>query len=62
MFRLWVRTQKGNDKGKQIIDVDPNAIVATTKIQNIKPEDPKEGEKLFHLYVGEGFSTIVHYR
>ena len=23
---------KGNDKGKQIIDVEPNAIVATMKI------------------------------
>ena len=36
---------KGNDKGKQIIDADPSAIVATTKIQR---EDPEEGERLFH--------------
>ena len=34
---------KGNDKGKQIIDADPSAIVATTKIQREDPEDPKEG-------------------
>ena len=36
---------KGNDKGNKIIDVDPDAIVATTKIQR---EDPEEGEHLFH--------------
>jgi hypothetical protein len=39
---------KGNDKGKQIIDVEPSATVATTKIQKIEPEDPEEGECLFH--------------
>jgi len=38
---------KGNDKGKQIIDADPSAIVATTKIQKEGPEDPEEGERLF---------------
>ena len=35
---------KGNDKGKQIIDADPSAIISTTKIQR---EDPEEGERLF---------------
>ena len=25
--------EKGNDRGKKIIDADPNAIVSTTKIQ-----------------------------
>ena len=39
---------KGNDKGKQIIDSDPSSIVATTKIQREDPEDPEEGECLFH--------------
>ena len=39
---------KGNDKGKQIIDADPNATVATTKIQKNEPEDPEEEERLFH--------------
>ena len=39
---------KGNDKGKQIIDVKPSTIVATTKIQKNEPGDPKEGERLFH--------------
>ena len=39
---------KGNDKGKQIIDVDPSAIVATTKLQREDPKDPEEGEHLFH--------------
>ena len=39
---------KGNDKGKQIIDVEPNATVATTKIQKDEPKDPEEAERLFH--------------
>ena len=41
---------KGNDKGKHIIDVDPSAIFSTTKIQREgleDPEDPEEGERLF---------------
>ena len=39
---------KGNDKGKQIIDAEPNATVATTKIHKEEPEDPEEEERLFH--------------
>jgi len=31
---------KENDKGKQIIDADPNATVATAKIQKNEPEYP----------------------
>ena len=30
--------EKGNDKGKQIIDAEPNATVATTKIQKEEPK------------------------
>ena len=39
---------KGYEKGKQIIDADPNATVATAKIQKNEPEDPEEEERLFH--------------
>ena len=39
---------KGYEKGKQIIDAEPSATLATTKIQKIEPEDPEEGECLFH--------------
>jgi hypothetical protein len=39
---------KGNDRGKQIIDVDPNATIATTKIQKEELEDLEEAERLFH--------------
>ena len=38
---------KGNEKGKNIIDVEPNATVITTKIWKEEPEDP-EAENLFH--------------
>eukprot|EP00253_Pinus_taeda_P029875 PITA_29875 len=39
---------KGNGKGKHIIDADPSATVAIAKIQKNEPEDPEEGERLFH--------------
>jgi len=39
---------KGNDKGKYIIDLEPNTTVATTKIKKIELADPEEGECLFH--------------
>jgi len=42
------KPDKGIDKGKQIIDAEPSATATTTKIQKIEPEDPKEGECLFH--------------
>jgi hypothetical protein len=35
--------------GRQIIDVEPSGIVATTKLQPGEPDEPKEGEHLFHL-------------
>ena len=40
--------EKGNDRGKNIIDAEPNATVATTKIQKEEPEDSEEEEHLFH--------------
>ena len=40
--------EKGNDRGKNIIDVDPNATIATMKIQKEEPEDSEEEERLFH--------------
>ena len=42
---------KGNDKGKKIIDAEPNSTIATTKIQKEEPEDPKEEECLFHSHM-----------
>ena len=35
--------------GKQIIDVESSAIVTTTKVWLSEPEEPEEGEHLFHL-------------
>jgi hypothetical protein len=36
------------EMGRQIIDVEPSAIVATTKLQPGEPSEPEEGECLFH--------------
>jgi hypothetical protein len=35
-------------RGKWIIDVEPNATIATTKLQPGEPDEPEEGERLFH--------------
>jgi hypothetical protein len=35
------------ERGRQIIDAEPSAIVATTKLQTDEPDEPKEGECLF---------------
>jgi len=42
------KPDKGNDKGKQIINAEPNATLAITKIQKEEPEDLEEEEHLFH--------------
>ena len=51
---------KVNEKWKQIIDVEPNATVATTKIQKEEPEDPEEVECLFHSQMWvKGVSPLI---
>jgi hypothetical protein len=34
--------------GKRIIDVEPNATVATTNVHPSEPKEPEEGKHLFH--------------
>ena len=36
------------NKGKWIIDVEPNATITTAQIQLVEPEDLEDGEHLFH--------------
>ena len=40
--------KKGNDRGKNIIYAEPNATIATMKIQKEEPEDSEEEEHIFH--------------
>ena len=40
--------KKGNDRGKNIINTEPNATISTTNIQKKEPEYPEEAERLFH--------------
>ena len=47
-FHPELEPNKGNGKGKQIIDVEPNVTITTAKIQKNEPEDPEEGERIFH--------------
>jgi hypothetical protein len=58
---------KGNDRGKHIIDAEPNATVATTKIQKEEPEGGTRrsrgvGASLPFQDVGKGFPVAVHCR
>ena len=36
------------ERGRWIINVEPNPTVATTKLHPGEPDDPEEGEHLFH--------------
>jgi hypothetical protein len=36
------------ERGRQIIDVEPSATITTTKLQPGEPDEPEEGECLFH--------------
>jgi hypothetical protein len=36
------------ERGRWIIDAEPSATVATTKLQPGEPDEPEEGERLFH--------------
>jgi hypothetical protein len=36
------------EMGRRMIDVEPSATVATTKLQHGEPDEPEEGERLFH--------------
>ena len=47
-FDTKSKPEKGNDRGKKIIDAEPNATIATTKIQKEEPKDSEGEECLFH--------------
>jgi hypothetical protein len=36
------------ERGRWVIDAEPSTTVATTKIQPGEPDEPEEGERLFH--------------
>jgi hypothetical protein len=36
------------ERGRWIIDTEPSATIATTKIHPSEPNEPEEGEHLFH--------------
>jgi hypothetical protein len=41
-------SESNYEGGKWIIDVEPSAKVATTKVHLSESEEPEEGEHLFH--------------
>jgi hypothetical protein len=49
-----------NNGKRQIIDIDPTAIVAPATIQPEEPTDPKEGDRLFHSQMWVK-GTLLHF-
>ena len=50
------------ERGIWIIDMKPSATIATTKLQPGEPDDPEEGERLFHSQMwvkGTSLNLIV---
>jgi hypothetical protein len=41
-------SEPGPERGRQIIDAEPSATIATTKLQPGEPNEPEEGECLFY--------------
>jgi hypothetical protein len=41
-------SESNTEGGKHIINVEPNSIVSTAKVQPSELEEPEEGEHLFH--------------
>jgi len=39
------------ERGIWIIDMEPSAIVSTTKVQSSEPDELEEGERLFHSHM-----------
>jgi hypothetical protein len=48
------------ERGRRIIDTEPNSTVATTKLQLGEPDKPEEGERLFHSYMWVK-GTVLHF-
>jgi hypothetical protein len=48
------------EMGRRIIDVEPNATIATTKLQPGEPDEPEEGERLFHSLMWVK-GTLLHF-
>ena len=47
-------------RGRQIIDMEPNATVSTTKLQPSEPNEPEEGKCLFYSQMWVK-GTLLHF-
>jgi hypothetical protein len=57
---LGSKSESDPEKGRRIIDAEPSATIATTNIQPGEPNDPEEGERLFHSQMWEK-GTPLHF-
>jgi hypothetical protein len=47
-------------RGRQIIDVEPNSTISTTKLQPGESDEPEEGDRLFHSQMWVK-GTLLHF-
>jgi hypothetical protein len=48
------------ERGRWIIDTEPSATIATTKLHPTEPDEPEEGECLFHSQMWVK-GTLLHF-
>jgi hypothetical protein len=53
-------SEPGPERGRQIIDAEPSATIATTKLQPGEPNEPEEGECLFYSQMWVK-GTLLHF-
>jgi hypothetical protein len=56
----WYDFELELERGIWIIDVEPSATISTTEIQPAKPDEPEEGEHLFHSQMWVK-GTLLHF-
>jgi hypothetical protein len=54
-------SESNPEVGKRIIDAEPSSMVATTKFRPSEPEEPEEGECLFHFISFEVKGASIHF-
>jgi hypothetical protein len=47
----YLKSDSENNRRRNIIDVDPTTTIATATNQLEQPENPEEGEHLFHSHM-----------
>jgi hypothetical protein len=53
-------SESETERGRWIIDTEPSSTISTTKLQHGEPDEPEEGEHLFHSQMWVK-GTLLHF-